>query len=98
MRQFEKNHRLQRFEEFSYFCNSLDISAIIAAADKWGHADGYEKEVYAIAILRAVQNGDFGSDRDLVQDAVSALWEQGCRSGFNVQSFNAVFQEFFNRW
>ena len=98
MRQFDKGHSLQRLEEFRHFCSSLDVSAIIAAADRFGHADGFEKEVYAIAILRAVQNGDFGSDRDLVQEAVSALWERGCCSGFNVHSFNAVFQEFFNRW
>jgi hypothetical protein len=98
MYDLDKSNRLLRLEEFSHFCSSLDISAVIAAAGERGQANGYEKEVYAIAILRAVQNGDFGSDRNAVQEAISALWARGCHSGFNVHSFNTVFQDFFTRW
>ena len=50
------------FEDFHRFCKSFDVRDVIAAADDQGRADGFEKEVYALAILRAVHNGDFGEE------------------------------------
>jgi hypothetical protein len=85
-------------EDFNRFCSSVDVRAVIAAADESGTAQGYEKELYALAILRALRNGDFGEDGHFNQTAVSAIWECGHLNGFNRDSFNAVFEEFFVCW
>lgn len=89
---------MEKLEDFSQFCRTFDIRAVIAAADEHGLVPGYEKELYAIAILRAVQHGDFGSDPELTAEAVSALWERGYSCGFNANSYNAEFENFFKRW
>jgi hypothetical protein len=86
------------FEDFNRFCKSFDVRAVIAAADAKGRAEGYEKEVYALAILRAVHNGDFGEDRQATQKAISALWRNGYCKGFNAKTFNEVFQDLFVYW
>ena len=86
------------FEDFHRFCKSFDVRDVIAAADEQGRADGFEKEVYALAILRAVHNGDFGEDREATQKAISTLWQSGCCKGFNAATFNEVFQELFIYW
>ena len=88
----------RELEDFKRFCTGFNVRDVIAAADLQGHADGYEKEVYALAILRAVRNGDFGDDRRDTHEAISALWQKGCRNGFTVESFNEVFEKFFIRW
>jgi len=88
----------RNLEDFNTFCNNFDIRAIIAAADDYGHAEGYEKEVYALAIMRAVSKGAFGADRVANQQAISALWDRGYRDGFTVDSFKEAFVEFFNCW
>ena len=85
-------------EDFNRFCATFDVKKVIAAAEEHGDAVGYEKEVYALAILRAVHNGDFGRDKEVSQAAISALWERGYRKGFNLDSFNEVFQELFVHW
>lgn len=90
--------RGQILRDFGQFCGALDIHAVIAEADAAGQLNGHEKELYAIAILRALHNGDFGKDRQFISEAVSAFWEHGYEQGFNVQSFNTVFEKFFNRW
>jgi hypothetical protein len=87
-----------QLEDFKLFCDSVDIKGIVAVADEHGNAEGYEKELYAIAIMRAVQNGVFGSDNSATQTAISALWERGYRSGFNPDSYNAVFEKYFRCW
>jgi hypothetical protein len=85
-------------DDFSRFCQSFDVRKVIAAAEEKGGTRGQEKEVYALAILRALHNGDFGSDNRVAQAAVSELWERGNQCGFNSDSFNAVFEEFFSHW
>jgi hypothetical protein len=85
-------------EDFKRFCNSFDVRSVIAAADECGNAEGFEKEVYALAILRALRNGDFGRNREMTQIAVSLLWERGHLEGFNRDSFNEVFEDFFVYW
>ncbi len=85
-------------EDFNRFCSSVDVRAVIAAADEAGNADGFEKELYALAILRALRNGDFGEDGHVNRTAISALWECGYLNGFNRDSFNEVFETFFAYW
>jgi len=80
-------------DDFSQFCVMVDVTTVIAAADDEGNAPGYDKELYAIAIVRAVRNGSLGSDWYQAQAAVSKLWEGGCRSGFNTDSFNTVLKK-----
>lgn len=80
-------------DDFSQFCVMVDVTTVIAAADDEGNAPGYDKELYAIAIVRAVQHGSLGSDWYQAQSAVSRLWQRGYRSGFNRDSFNTVLQE-----
>ena len=80
-------------EDFSQFCKMVDVKVVIAATDDQGNANGYDKELYAIAIVRAVKHGSLGSDWYQAQSAVSRLWQRGYRSGFNRDSFNTVLQE-----
>ena len=94
----EKQVTLRKLKDFNKFCETLDIRSVIAAADNDGAAPGYEKELYAIAILRALQHGDFGSDPELTARAVSALWERGISNGFNADSYNKEFENFFRYW
>jgi hypothetical protein len=98
MRDADKSFMLQRLADFNHFCSTMDLSATTAFIRQSGPEDGNLKAVYALAILRAVQNGDFGNDSNANQVAISALWERGHRSGFNVASFNTVFEEFFSCW
>lgn len=89
--------RLQ-LEDFRQFCAGLDVKSIVAAADRHGRAPGYEKELYALAIMSAARTGAFGDDAGSTQEAISALWDRGYRSGFNTDSFNTVFEEYFSCW
>ena len=84
--------------DFHEFCNSLNVRTVIAAANEQGLPEGFEKEVYALAILRAVKNGDFGEDHEATLMAISTIWEQGYRKGFNEESFNEAFQKLFVCW
>jgi hypothetical protein len=83
---------------FALFCSTVDIREVIAAADEDGNALGYEKELYALAIIRAAQSGAFGRENHGLQCAVSGLWERGYRFGFSRETFNAGFLEFCNPW
>lgn len=78
-------------EDFYQFCQSFDVRAVITADDN----DGFEKEVYALAILRALHNGDFGADRDTTKRAIYSIWTRGYRYGFNADTFKEAFQEHF---
>jgi len=80
-------------EDFSEFCAMVDVKAVVAAADAEGNARGYNKELYAIAIVRAVHDGMLGTDWYEAQAAVSTVWERGHRSGFNTGSFNSALKE-----
>ena len=91
-----QNFIREQLEDFRAFSASVNIKAIIAAADGEGKVQGCEKELYALAILRALERGDFGRSLPVVQSAVSALWERGYRSGFTQQSFNTVIEEYFH--
>lgn len=88
----------QQLEDFNQFCAGVDIRSIVAMAEQCGEVPGYDKELYAIAILRAAHNGTFGNDCNSTQRAISALWERGYRCGFNPESFSAVFEEYFSCW
>jgi hypothetical protein len=70
----------------------------INAADHRTHVPDDDKELYALAIIRAARNGAFGDDNKTTQTAISALWERGYLSGFNTDSFNVVFEEYFRCW
>ena len=89
------HHNLRNFAQF---CSRVDIREVIAAADDNGNAAGYEKELYALAIIRAAQSGAFGQENHALQGAVSGLWERGYRFGFSRETFNAGFLEFYNPW
>jgi hypothetical protein len=80
-------------EDFSEFCAMVDVKAVVAAADAKGNARGYDKELYAIAIVRAVHDGMLGADWYEAQAAVSMVWERGHRNGFNRDSFNSALKE-----
>lgn len=84
---------LQWIEDFSEFCAMVDVKAIVATADAEGNSRGYDKELYAIAIVRAVHDGKLGTDWYEAQAAVSRLWERGHRKGFNSDSFNSALKE-----
>lgn len=85
-------------DDFNQFCKSLDVRYVIAAVDEQGQAEGFEKEVYALAILRAVHNGDLGEDAEMTRNAIAAFWQHGHRKGFNAESFNEVFDQLFVYW
>ncbi len=85
-------------EDFSIFCKTFDVRAVIAAVDQHGNADGYDKELYALAMLRALWNGDLGDDRQVKEAAICDFWECGLLNGFSKESFNEVFQEYFVYW
>lgn len=88
----------KELEDLQRFCTGFDVMEVIAAADNHGNADAYKKEAYALAILRAVRNGDFGDNRQLTHAAITATWERGHRKGFTADTFNEVFQEYFVWW
>ena len=87
------NKILKWIEDFSGFCAMVDVKAVVAAADAQGNAHGYDKELYAIAIVRAVQDGMLGADWYEAQAAVSRVWERGYRNGFNSEAFNNALKE-----
>ena len=93
-------HRINpnHFDDLREFLGEVNIAQVIAAADEHGNAHGYEKEIYALAIVRAVSKGDFGTDTKVQISAISALWERGYRTGFSMESFNAVFEDYFCGW
>jgi hypothetical protein len=80
-------------EDFSKFCINVDVRDVIAAADEEGNAPGQSKQLYALAIVRALHEGDLGSDYDESLSAVCMLWERGHVSGFNTDSFNRGLKE-----
>lgn len=88
----------QQLEDFTRFCSAIEVRPSSACADRWKHTPEDAKERYALAIIRAAQNGAFGNDNETTQAAITALWERGHLSGFNTQSFNAVFEEYFRCW
>ena len=88
----------QQLEDFTQFCSSIEVGRTSASADRWIHAPEDAKEQYALAIIRAAKNGAFGNDNETMQAAITALWERGYLSGFNAQSFNVVFEEYFRCW
>jgi len=88
----------QQLEDFMQFCETVDVKRTIKAAGHATHAPDEDKELYALAIIRAAKNGAFGDDNDATQTAISAFWERGYRSGFNTESFNVVFEEYFRCW
>jgi hypothetical protein len=90
------NNIQQWIEDFSEFCAKVDVKAVVAGADAEGNSRGYDKELYAIAIVRAVHEGTLGADWCEAQAAVSRVWERGYRSGFNTDSFNIALQELAN--
>ena len=93
------NKILKWIEDFSGFCAMVDVKAVVAAADAEGNPGGYDKELYAIAIVRAVQDGMLGGDWYEAQAAVSRVWERGHRNGFNSDSFNSALKELADsRW
>ena len=87
------NKILKWIEDFSGFCAMVDVKAVVAAADAEGNPGGYDKELYAIAIVRAVHDGMLGTDWYEAQAAVSRVWERGYRSGFSTDSFNSALEE-----
>lgn len=93
-RQHMGANKIQRWtEDFSEFCAMVDVKAVVAVADAEGNAQGYDKELYAIAIVRAVHDGMLGTDWYEAQAAVSRVWERGYRSGFSTDSFNSALEE-----
>lgn len=87
------NKILKWIEDFSGFCAMVDVKAVVAAADAEGNARGYDKELYAIAIVRAVQDGMLGADWYEAQAAVCRVWERGHHNGFNSESFNSALKD-----
>jgi len=88
----------QQLEDFKQFCNTIDVSHTIDGGGHWTHPPDDDKELYALAILRAAKNGAFGNDNKTTQTAITALWARGYVSGFNTRSFNVVFEEYFCCW
>jgi len=76
-------------DDFSKFCMTVDVKSLIATADAEGNAPGQHKQLYAIAIVRALHDGDLGKDWHEVLSAVCTLWERGHISGFSTDSFNS---------
>lgn len=88
----------QQLEDFTQFCSAIEVRSTSASDGRWTHAPEDAKELYAMAIIRAAKNGAFGNDNETMQAAITALWERGHLSGFNTQSFNVVFEEYFRCW
>ncbi|MEE4145155.1 MAG: hypothetical protein V2I26_10190 [Halieaceae bacterium] len=83
-------------DDFSEFCKTVDVKSLVAAADEEGNAPGQHKQLYAIAIVRALHYGELGSDWYEAQSAVSMLWERGNTSGFNTETFNSGLRKLTN--
>lgn len=81
------------FEDFTEFCMQVDVRAVIAAADEEGNAPGQSKQIYAIAMVRALEYGDLGENWHEAHSAISMLWERGHLKGFNTDSFNSGLKE-----
>jgi hypothetical protein len=88
----------QQLEDFTQFCDTINPKRTINAAGHPTHVPDDDKVLYAMAIIRAAKNGAFGDDNKTTQTAISALWERGYLSGFNTDSFNVVFEEYFRYW
>ena len=88
----------RQLKDFVEFCSALDIKEVVGAADEFGNAEGYDKEIFALAILRALDNGDFGDDPMQVQVAVADFWRRGHVEGFSMATFNRVFIDHFAHW
>jgi hypothetical protein len=80
-------------EDFKRYSKTVDIKAVIAAADEQGNAPGWEKQIYSIAIVRALHQGELGNDYRRVQEAVATLWERGHVLGFSTDSFNGALRK-----
>jgi hypothetical protein len=86
-----KTDQVQRWiEDFSVYCVSVDLKQVVAAADEEGNAPGWEKQLYAVAIVRALHQGILGNDWLQAQSAVARLWQRGRERGFNTDNFNDV--------
>ncbi len=83
--------------DFSEFCKTVEVKSVVAAADEEGNAPGQDKQLYAIAIVRALHYGELGSDWYEAQSAVSMLWERGNSSGFNTENFNSGLRKLANQ-
>lgn len=94
----DKRLMRQQLEDFTQFCSSIEVRRERASGSCWSHAPQDAKELYALAIIRAAKNGTFGNDNETMQAAITALWERGHHSGFNKQSFQVVFEEYFHYW
>jgi hypothetical protein len=97
-RLMDKRISRHQLEEFHRFCSTFNSRGLICEVDKHSSTEGLEKQVYALAIMRAVSNGDFGTDDQLIAAAISTLWDQGHRYGYNSANFNKIFDEFFYHW
>jgi len=97
-RNVDKRISRHELEDFQRFCSTFNPKGLICEVDEHGSIEGLEKQVYALAIMRAVSNGDFGTDDKLTAAAISALWAQGHRYDYNSEIFNKVFTEFFYYW
>ena len=80
-------------DDFGEYCKSVDVRDVVAAANEDGDAPGQAKQLYAIAIVRALHYGGLGKDWYEAQMAVCMLWERGHVSGFNTDTFNGVLEE-----
>ena len=94
----DKQLMRRQLEDFEKFCGTVDVKGIVGSADRRERTPGYEKERYALAIMRAANTGAFGDDIDDTLIAISALWDRGYRCGFNPDSFSTVFEEYFRCW
>ena len=83
-------------DDFSEFCKTVDVKSLVASADEEGNAPGQHKQLYAIAIVRALHYGKLGSDWYDAQSSVSMLWELGNNSGFSTESFNTGLRKLTN--
>ena len=94
----DKRLMLQQMDDFTQFCSSIEAWRADASTACRAHAPEDAKALYALAIIRAARNGTFGNDNETMQAAITALWERGHHSGFNKQSFQVVFEEYFHYW
>ena len=88
----------KEYDDFRRFCDTLDIERVVRNTHREGQLPGNEKELYALAILRAARTGALGEDSAATRVAISALWERGSRHGFSRDNFNQVFERYFRYW
>jgi len=85
-------------EDFRRFCARVAVDESARSGASQGPFPQDAKARYALAIIRAVRAGAFGDDNQSTLTAISALWDRGCRCGFNTESFNRGFEEYFSCW